>query len=113
KVLWLIVDYACNTLAFKLTQILCVPRGARGTGQGRTSSACAVRLQRGMGRGRMSVGEAADEQTRSAPEARTATATQEGGRLYAHERTSTAPWGRWLTSAPDGAHGVVPAASLR
>src|SRR5438132_1963743 len=26
KVLWLIVDYACNTLAFKLTQILCVPR---------------------------------------------------------------------------------------
>jgi hypothetical protein len=26
KVLWLIVDYACNTLAFKLTQILCVPQ---------------------------------------------------------------------------------------
>jgi hypothetical protein len=25
KVPWLIVDYACNTLAFKLTQILCVP----------------------------------------------------------------------------------------
>ena len=23
KVLWLIVDYACNTLAFKFAQILC------------------------------------------------------------------------------------------